>query len=203
MPLSAYMITGEGDDDDVVRQVAKALDLGVPRIQLRRKGAPARALEALARRLRALPGAAGKILVNDRLDVALGAGLAGVHLPADGLPLEDVLRSRPPGFLVACSTHTREEARRASELGASFVVFGPVFPTRSKAGHPGVGIDALKDVVSLVRIPVFALGGVTPERVTLVRDAGAAGVAGISCFADGKTLEALLRSLEDAGASAR
>jgi thiamine-phosphate pyrophosphorylase len=191
--LSTYMITGDADEITLVRQVEHALRLGVDYIQLRRKSGTARSLERLALRLASLgPDARRRILVNGRLDVALGAALAGVHLASDGLPAEAVRRCLPANFLVVCSTHSRAEAEAAARAGASFVVFGPVFPTRSKPGHPGVGVEALSEVAAAVDLPVYALGGVTTERLPRIAASGARGVAGISAFESRVSLEAML-----------
>jgi thiamine-phosphate pyrophosphorylase len=189
------MVTGDADEGILVRQVERALVAGVDFVQLRKRSLPARGLEALAKRLVALSRSEGKILVNGRLDVALSAGAAGVHLPADGLPVAEVKRVAPPGFVVSRSTHSREDVERAHREGASFVVFGPVFPTVSKPGHPGLGLEVLREIVSAVPIPVYALGGVSPERVSLIADAGACGVAGISAFEHEEGLRSLFERL--------
>jgi len=181
--LGTCMITADVDEESLVRQVERALAAGVDFVQLRRRSRPTREVEALARRLVGLsPRARERILVNGRLDVALSSGAAGVHLPADGLPVAAVKQVVPEGFVVSRSTHTREAVERAFGEGASFVVFGPIFPTASKPGHPGVGLEALEEVVRSVPIPVYALGGVTPERVPQIADTGARGIAGISAF---------------------
>ncbi len=190
------MITGDVEETTLVSQVERALAAGVDYVQLRRRGRPAREVEALAKRLVALsPRARERILVNGRLDVALSARTAGVHLPADGLPVGPVRKLLPAGFVVSRSTHSREAAERALRDGASFVVFGPIFPTASKPGHPGVGLEALRDVVSSVPIPVFALGGVTPERASQIAETGAHGIAGISVFEREDRLRALCEAL--------
>jgi thiamine monophosphate synthase len=75
------------------------------------------------------------------------------------------------------------------------VVFGPVFPTASKPGHPGLGLEVLEEVVSSVPIPVYALGGVTPERVSRIADTGVHGIAGISVFEREDSLRALFDRL--------
>ncbi|MFQ5789602.1 MAG: thiamine phosphate synthase, partial [Acidobacteriota bacterium] len=106
-----------------------------------------------------------------------------------------VRRMAPPGFVIGVSTHSLAEARRASEEGADLVVFGPVFETTSKLGAPPVGLRALAEVVRTVRVPVFALGGITPERVKTVAAAGAAGVAGISVFLHEESLQRLMNAL--------
>jgi len=191
------MITADVDETSLVRQVELALAAGVDFVQLRRRNRPAREVEALAKRLVALsPRARKRVLVNGRLDVALSSGAAGVHLPADGLPVAAVRRVAPPGFVVSRSTHSREAVERAFGDGASFVVFGPIFPTASKPGHPGVGLEALEEVVSSVPIPVYALGGVTPERVSQIAETGVHGIAGISVFEREDGLRDLFARLE-------
>jgi thiamine-phosphate pyrophosphorylase len=196
--LYSYMITGEGDDSTLAARVSRALARGVDYVQVRRKKSGGREFERFVRRLLdENPGARRRILVNDRLDVALSAGAGGVHLPADGLPVEEVAAIAPPDFLVACSTHSRDEARQAERAGAAFVVFGPVFATASKPGHPGAGERALQDVVSALTIPVFALGGVSAARVGDVARAGAAGIAGISAFEREEDLAVLMKRLSE------
>ena len=191
------MITADVDETSLVRQVELALAAGVYFVQLRRRNRPAREVEALAKRLVALsPRARKRVLVNGRLDVALSSGAAGVHLPADGLPVAAVRRVVPTGFVVSRSTHSREAVERAFDDGASFVVFGPIFPTASKPGHPGVGLEALAEVVSSVPIPVYALGGVTPERVSQIAETGVHGIAGISVFEREDGLRDLFARLE-------
>jgi thiamine-phosphate pyrophosphorylase len=187
------MITGDVSGETLVRQVQRAVAAGVDFVQLRRRGLPARDLESLARRLLDVArGTGSRILVNGRLDVALAVGASGVHLPADGLPTSRVRKAAPPDFVVSRSTHVPGEVERAFREGASFVVFGPIFPTPSKPGHPGVGLDALREAVAAAPVPVYALGGVTPERVEQIACAGAHGVAGISVFEREEKLVALL-----------
>jgi thiamine-phosphate pyrophosphorylase len=191
------MITADVDEESLVRQVERALAAGVDFVQLRRRNRPTREVEALARRLVHLsPRARERILVNGRLDVALSSGAAGVHLPADGLPVAAVRRVVPGSFVVSRSTHSRAAVERAFREGASFVVFGPIFPTVSKPGHPGVGLEALEEVVSSVPMPVYALGGVTAERVPQIADTGAHGVAGISVFEREEALRELIASID-------
>jgi thiamine-phosphate pyrophosphorylase len=191
------MITAEVDETTLVRQVERALGFGVDFVQLRRRERPAREIEALAKRLIGLfPGAAEKLLLNGRLDVALSVGAGGVHLPANGLPVAAVRGAVPPGFVVSRSTHSREAVERSYREGATFVLFGPVYPTSSKPGHPGVGLEVLAEVVSSVPIPVYALGGVTPERVPQLADAGAGGIAGISIFEREDGVRALFERLD-------
>jgi len=89
----------------------------------------------------------------------------------------------PSGFLIAVSTHTVDEVRRAESEGADFAVFGPVFPTQSKPGQREIpGLGGLREACAATSLPVAALGGITAQRIAACADAGAAGIAGISMF---------------------
>lgn len=154
---------------------------GVRAVQLREKDLTPRERFALAIEAReALPGV--QVLINDRTDIACAAGLAGVHLTTTSVSPQAARCCLPDG-LIGVSTHTLVEARFAEAMGADFITFGPVFFTPSKAayGEPR-GLEALREVCAAVSIPVFALGGVTPERVPTCLDAGAHGVAAISAL---------------------
>jgi thiamine-phosphate diphosphorylase len=175
------------------------VDAGVELVQIREKDLSGRALEDLVGWAVFLAssrqGGATRIIVNDRLDVALACGAAGVHLPADGIPVSAARRAGPPGFLIGASTHTLDEARRAAADGADYVFFGPVFATASKPGVRPVGVEVLAEVVEKLACPVFALGGMTPQRLGEVASAGAAGVAGISVFSEEDSLREMMKAV--------
>lgn len=158
--------------------------IGVEWVQIREKDLGPRELLVLARAVLVRVAAYGtRVLLNGRLDVALAAGLDGVHLPASGPPALALRRIVPAGFLIAVSTHTLDEVRRAEREGADLAVFGPVFPTRSKPGLTEIpGLDGLRTACRSVAMPVAALGGVTPKNASLCAAAGAAAVAGIRMF---------------------
>ncbi len=156
-------------------------------LQLRAKGAPAIAMQAISARLAPLCRAAGvPFCVNDRLDVALAVGADIVHLGQEDLPLADarqVLATAPGGsrLLIGVSTHNLAQAVAAVEGGADYIGFGPVFPTTSKdRPDPVVGIESLRQVCERVAIPVVAIGGITRQRVALVVAAGANAAAVIA-----------------------
>lgn len=150
-------------------------------VHLRGHELTARRLYDLACRLREGQDATGCwLVVNDRLDVALAAGARGAQLtsrsmhPGDGRRAAE--RARSP-IALGASVHAVAEARSAEAAGAQWVVAGHVFPTPSHAGLPGAGAGFVHDVAAAVRIPVVAIGGVTPADVAALRAAGAHGVA--------------------------
>lgn len=157
---------------------------GVDWVQIREKDLAPRDLLALTRQAMARVAPFGtKVLVSARLDVALAAAGHGVHLPSDAPAPSDLRPAAPPGFLLAVSTHTLDEVRRAEREGADFVVFGPVYATTSKPGLKDIpGLEGLRAACRAVRVPVAALGGIAPGRVESCARAGAAAVAGISMF---------------------
>ena len=165
---------------DLLSHVNAAVRNAVDMIQVREKDLEARALYELVCQVRdAAAGTKTKVLVNDRLDIALAANIDGVHLPGNGLPAG---RVRPFVRLLGCSTHTVDEAVQAERHGADFVIFGPVFET---PGKTPVGLDTLRQVTGSVRIPVLAIGGITRENTEGVLRAGAAGIAAIRLFQPG------------------
>jgi len=145
---------------------------------------PAVTTRELATRVRQLVAASGpRILVNDRADVAVACGAAGVHL-RDGSVSPAVLRRIAPlGFVITVACHDEAAILRAAEGGADYAILAPVFAPLSKpSGSPPLGLDALRRIAGRSRIPVIALGGITTENTAACIRAGAAGVAGITLF---------------------
>jgi thiamine-phosphate pyrophosphorylase len=173
-PVKRYCIT---DSPEVAGRAA--LD-GVEMIQVRAKELSARELSGL---VRTILGVAQRslVLVNTRTDVALACSAHGVHLPAGSMPPHAIRPIAPPGFLIGVSCHSIDELRRAEREGADFAVYGPVFPSVTKSVSP-IGIAAFREAAASVRLPVYALGGVTAENAAQCMAAGAAGIAGISLF---------------------
>ncbi|HVC20681.1 MAG TPA: thiamine phosphate synthase [Vicinamibacterales bacterium] len=170
--------------DALIDQVAAAARAGVDLVQVREPDLEAGALAALVSRAVAAAGPATRIVVNERVDVALAAGAHGVHLRAASMDAARVRGITPPGFLIGRSVHGAAEARRVAAAGGlDYVLLGTVFPSRSKPdGHPVVGTAVLAETVRAVDLPVLAIGGVTIETAAEVAQAGAAGLAAIGLF---------------------
>jgi len=178
----------------LARQAAAA---AVDAVQVREKDLSARALLALvAEVVDATAGAALRVIVNGRPDVATLAGAHGVHLPAAGLPAHDVRRAFP-GLVVGVSAHSVDEVRGAEQAGAHYVVLGPVFATGAK-DRP-LGLDVLAAASRAVHLPVIAIGGVDAANAGAVWEAGASGLAAIRAFLR-QPLDDAVRSLRHAPA---
>ncbi|HLH76913.1 MAG TPA: thiamine phosphate synthase [Candidatus Binataceae bacterium] len=143
----------------------KELDAG-PLLEL------ALALKAICRRWNA------RLLINERIDVALAADGDGVHLPAQSVSPAAARRLLGPNALIGISTHSRNEIEQGAAAGADFAVFGPVYPSISKPGYNrAVGLEGLRAACRGSSIPVFALGGISSVRAAELAATGAAGIA--------------------------
>jgi thiamine-phosphate pyrophosphorylase len=183
---------------EVLDQISAATAAGIDLIQIREKRLTARVLFELAQRaVEQTNGTATKILINDRADIAAGAGAAGVHLTTQSIQASSIRKTFGKDFLIGASTHSIEEATAAREGGADFAVIGPVFETSSKSeyGRP-LGLEALAEAARrLAPFPLLALGGVSIENAQSCLDAGASGIAGISLFADPARLKSVVDSI--------
>jgi thiamine-phosphate pyrophosphorylase len=152
---------------------------GADAIQFRQKtGTLRNRLHAAERTAEACRAAGVPLLVNDTLDLALAVEAAGVHLGQTDLPIGAARRILGPRAIVGATVTNAAQALAAEAAGASYLGFGPVFPTQSKRNPASVkGVDGLAAVCAAVAIPVVGIAGVTPERVRTVLEAGAHGVA--------------------------
>lgn len=167
-------------DRPMLDVLARALDAGVRLVQLREKALDRDALEALAEQVLSLVARYdAMLLINTAVDIAVKIGAQGVHLPGGALPL--AVRDRVgSSFLIGYSAHTHAELDCAG--GADFVTYSPIFTPGSKPGYDGVevGLAGLANAVKHSRLPVYALGGITPKRAAKCRATGCAGVAVMS-----------------------
>lgn len=180
--FSLYLITDRSSlpaGRELLETVRAALRGGVKAVQLREKDLSAAQLYPLAMAMRQLTWDFGaKLLINDRIDLALAVDADGVHLGGQSLLVSVARQLLGTNRLIGVSTHHLDEACLAAAAGADFVTCGPVYATASKAAYgPPLGVEALAGACAHAPCPVFALGGVTVERLSELRDAGCARIA--------------------------
>ena len=185
MPPTLYTILDLGyvTADNAESATAALLAGGADFVQLRAKGHPPAEIETLARRLLPLCRAAGiPFIVNDHPAIAAAVDADGVHLGQDDGPLAPVRELLGPGKLIGRSTHAPEQARAALAECFDYIGFGPLFPTPTKLGRPGIGLADLAAVQAEVgsRLPVFAIGGIRRDNLTTVLAAGARNIVIVS-----------------------
>lgn len=209
--------SGENPVEALLEKLQTAAAAGMDWIQIREKDLSGKDCVALAREtLRRVAQAtspasgaprtlAPRIVINDRLDVAIAERAGGVHLGENSLPVREAKRliaAASPGsnmknnFLAGVSCHSLEAAQSAAVAGADYLFFGPVFATPSKAsfGAPR-GLELLAKVCRAVTIPVLAIGGITLENAAACLASGAAGIAAIRLFQDAADLTRLVARL--------
>jgi thiamine-phosphate pyrophosphorylase len=164
----------------VIAQAQAAGRAGADFFQVRERDLPIRELAQLTLlAVEAVSGSRTRVIVNDRLDVALAAGAHGVHLPGQGFSPSDIRGMIPANFLVGKSIHGGEVAG----AGADFAIFGTVFPSASKGpDHVAAGLDALKNAARAHAVPVLAIGGITDRNISVVAPF-CGGIAAIGWFA--------------------
>ena len=168
--------------DDFLRIVGSAVEAGITMVQIREKALTGRQLFELARAAAAVTRGTGtKLLLNDRVDIAVAAGADGVHLTGRSIPAEVVRKSFGDDLLIGVSTHSLAEVQNAAVSGADFAVFGPIFATPGKGEPRGVG-QLRMACERTGSFPVLALGGIEDGNIEMVIDAGASGYAAIRSF---------------------
>lgn len=193
--------SGSPERTALLSRLTAAADAGASFIQVREKHLDDRQLLAfLEELLAAVRGTGCRVLLNDRIDIAIAAGAHGVHLKSDGVGVQDVRTIVPAGFIVGRSVHSEREAVETENAGGcDYAFFGTVFPSPSKADdHPIAGVDALRQVCASVSLPVVAIGGITPPRAAEAARAGAAGVAAITLFTEAADIRQAVLALRDA-----
>ena len=179
----------------LIARASAAVHGGATCIQLRLKDVSARDLVGLAHELVRSVGV--PVIVNDRADVAIAAGAAGVHLGADDLPPAAIRKFAPGGFIIGASVGNDEEVR--GSRGADYVGIGPLFATSSKGNAgPAIGVAEFKRLAVATGLPAVAIGGITSENAGAAIEAGAAGVAAIASVMGAEDPAAAARQLASA-----
>jgi thiamine-phosphate pyrophosphorylase len=185
----------------LIQKIEEVVAAGIDWVQIREKDLPARELASLTRRTVAIAAkysatrsAPVRVLVNDRLDVAIAEQAGGVHLGETSLPVaeakrlvESALRKQAidQSFMIGASCHSIEAAKSAERDGVDYIFFGPIFPTPSKAAFGAAqGVTRLAEVCRAVAVPVVAIGGIDIDNANLCLQAGGASLAAIRLFQD-------------------
>lgn len=177
-------------------QVALLIDGGATLIQLREKTDPVSKFFAQAERALLIARERGaKIIINDRVDLALALGADGVHLGQEDLAPDAARRILGDAAIIGFSTHNLEQASRAAQMPVDYVAIGPIFSTNTKqSANPPLGLDGLARVRdALDGISIVAIGGITSENIEATRKAGADAVAVIADIW-GSVLEAKIKT---------
>lgn len=174
LSILRLMAITDSRTDAIVDRVTAAVDGGATCVQVRLKNEPARIIADITRAIVARVSV--PVLVNDRFDVALAAGAAGVHVGADDIPVSTVRRAVPPGFIIGTSVGCDAEIFNASE--ADYVGIGPIYSTGSKhdAGN-AIGLTEFTRLATATGKPAIGIGGITASNARAVLDAGGAGIA--------------------------
>ena len=184
--FALYLVTDRTQTQgrDLLWVLEQALDGGARAVQLREKDLCGKELFTLAEKTKLLCDRYNaQLFINDRIDVALAIGAAGVQLGKDSVPIDVARALLGPTGIIGVSTHSPEETQKAEQSGADFILFGPVFFTPSKAryGAPQ-GLAALQKTLAKTSLPVYAIGGIKVENMDDVRQAPVRGVALISAI---------------------
>jgi thiamine-phosphate pyrophosphorylase len=208
-PIVCYVsdrksLPGAVRQSDILDKIRGAATAGVDWIQIREKDL--RTIDLLeltheALRAVALANSNARVLVNDRLDIAMATRASGVHLGSESVRAREVVRWRrrgnaPSEFLIGVSCHRLEEVQDAEAAGADYTFFGPIFDTPSKRGFGDPqGTAQLGAISRAVQIPVIAIGGIDQENAMECISAGAAGLAAIRLFQEPREDAELLESI--------
>ncbi len=195
--LRLVAITDDAEDrrGTLVDRVAAAVRGGATSVQVRLKTAPPREVVEITRAI--MSRTSVPVIVNDRADIALAAGAAGVHLGEADLPVAAIRRFAPADFIIGASLGGDAEMQNARD--ADYVGIGPVFGSDSKndAGR-AIGVDGFERLAGLVELPAVAVGGITADRALQIMVHGAAGVAIINAIFMADDPERAAREIADA-----
>lgn len=196
-----HLVAGPGDcrGRSLLDVVAAAVAGGATLVQLRHKRADTRELLGEARALKALLAPlAVPFLVNDRADVALAAGAAGVHVGQEDLPPKEARRILGPDALVGLTVKTLDQVREAQTLDVDYLGAGPIYASSTKPDAGDIwGLPTLRQACAASRLPVVAIGGITLANAREVYACGVAGIAVVSAIAGAEDPEEAARGLRE------
>jgi thiamine-phosphate pyrophosphorylase len=200
--LCLVVSKSDAKDGDIVELVKNAVAGGVDLVQLRDHGMPAGELVDVARQLKLAIAGKGKLVVNDRADVAQAVEGVGLHMPENGLPTRAGKHLMGRYEIVGRSVHSVEAGQAAAREGAEYVTVGTIFKSPTHPDGKPVGVGIIEELTKDSSFPVLAIGGITAENVSDVIKAGAAGVAVVSAITKAEDAKVAAEALNTALAEA-
>ena len=187
----------QGNDYDRLLEIARQSAFGVDMIQLRDKKGCARDILNFSRKILEMLRGRLPFIVNDRVDLAVAAGADGVHLGQEDLPLKEARRMMGSRAIMGVSCQNYEQARRAERDGADYIGFGSVFSTLTKPGRSPMNLQLLRKAARDIRIPVFAIGGITPAHISNLRVLGVERFAVCRAICKARNIEEAVREFQE------
>ena len=183
---------------NILKIAEGALRGGADIIQLRDKSSSDRSFLQCANEIKKLAKKYKRLfLINDRVDIAHVADADGVHIGQDDLPIEEA-RKILGAKIIGVSTHNLKEAKTAEEKGADYIGIGPVFKSKTKKGLTPIGLSILRRMSKPMKIPFFAIGGISLDNIPKVKKAGVGRVAVVSSAIKTKNVYLSVRRLKEA-----
>ncbi|HCB91841.1 MAG TPA: thiamine phosphate synthase [Ruminococcaceae bacterium] len=197
---SLYLVTDRGlmTTPTLEEAVEQAIDGGCTLVQLREKNASSREFYRSAVSVKKVTDRRGvPLIINDRLDIALASGAAGVHLGQSDLPAAAARRILGPDKIIGVSASTPAQAEAAQAAGADYLGVGAMFPTGTKTDADIISMEELKKIRAAVSIPIVAIGGINLRTAPLFRGTGIDGFAVVSAILARKDIRAAARGLRN------
>ena len=182
---SIYLVTDRRNktDEEFLNIIEEAIKGGTTVVQLREKTASTKEFYDLALRVKEITSRYGvPLLINDRIDIALAIDSEGVHIGQDDMPADIAREIIGEDKILGVSASTVEEAKKAENDSADYIGSGAVFPTATKDDADSVSKEELKEIVDSIDIPVVAIGGITVENASSLKDSGIAGFSVVSAI---------------------
>ena len=182
---SVYLVTDRRNktDEEFLNIIEEAIKGGTTVVQLREKTASTKEFYDLALRVKEITSRYGvPLLINDRIDIALAIDSEGVHIGQDDMPADIAREIIGKDKILGVSASTVEEAKKAENDSADYIGSGAVFPTATKDDADSVSKEELKEIVDSIDIPVVAIGGITVENASSLKDSGIAGFSVVSAI---------------------
>lgn len=182
---SVYLVTDRRDktDEEFLNIIEEAIKGGTTIVQLREKTASTKEFYDLALRVKEITSRYGvPLLINDRIDIALAVDSEGVHIGQDDMPADIAREIIGEDKILGVSASTVEEAKKAEKDSADYIGSGAVFPTATKDDADSVSEEELKEIVDSIDIPIVAIGGITVENASTLKDSGIDGFSVVSAI---------------------